>query len=269
VQVDPALAWLLRPGHRRADVPVQPGATDTVGHVVQMLGVPLTEVGGLLLHGRPVTPSTPWTAHGAAATLQVLPRPRPQRTGGVVPARFLLDVHLGSLARRLRLVGVDTAYDTDADDEALVSRSLDEGRVLLTRDRGLLMRTRLAEGALVRGDRTQDQLLDVLGRFVPSLAPWTRCLRCNGLLQPVPMAEVVDRLRPGTRRAYRDYARCVGCGQVYWRGAHGRSLEAVVASAQEAVAAGPSALVGEAGRGEGGGWRRSPCTSAPPRPAPR
>ena len=150
-------------------------------------------------------------------------------------ARFLLDVHLGALARRLRLVGLDTAYRNDLGDEELVERANAERRVLLTRDRGLLRRRALRQGAYVHGDRPDDQLCDVLGRFAPPLAPWTRCTACNGLLAPVDRAEVEDLLRPGTRRTYDTFARCTVCGRPYWKGAHHRRLEAVVASAYEAV----------------------------------
>ena len=236
--VDPELTWLLRPGRRRHPVRVEVAPTDTLGHVVQMLGIPLTEVGGLLLDERPAAPSEHCGVPVAPRTRSVLPRPRPQPTR-TMPPRFLLDVHLGSLARRLRLLGVDTAYETDAEDRELVRRAVAEERVLLSRDRGLLMRTSLPEGALVRGDRTDDQLLDVLQRFVPPLAPWTRCIRCNTLLQAVPMAEVADELEHGTRRSYRDFSRCPRCQRVYWRGAHSAPLEAIVAAA-EAVVSGRS-----------------------------
>lgn len=85
---------------------------------------------------------------------------------------FLLDVHLGTLARRLRLLGVDAAYESeDIGDPALATRSADERRVLLSRDRGLLHRREIWAGAYVYSDRPEDQLRDVLGRFAPHLAP--------------------------------------------------------------------------------------------------
>ena len=95
---------------------------------------------------------------------------RPQR---LASARFVLDVHLGTLARRLRLVGVDAAYANDASDDALVGQANAEQRVLLTQDRGLLCRRKLRLGAYVRGARPDAQFLDVLDRFRPPLAPWT------------------------------------------------------------------------------------------------
>jgi uncharacterized protein with PIN domain len=150
------------------------------------------------------------------------------------PLRFVLDVHLGALARRMRLLGLDTGYANDLDDDELLARA-DAGRaVLLTQDRGLLGRRALWRGAYVRGARPDAQLADVLDRFAPPLAPWTRCTACNAPLAPVAKADVAHLLRPGTRRTYDTFTRCPACGRVYWRGAHSRRLEAIVAVATRA-----------------------------------
>jgi len=162
--------------------------------------------------------------------LAVEARGRPQATRHR-PPRFLLDVHLRPLAHRLRLLGLDAAWEADADDAHLAERAAQEERVLLTRDHGLLHRGAVPEGALVRGERADDQLADVLDRFAPPLAPWTRCLRCGAPLAPASAQEVAGLLRPRTRSAYREFTRCTGCGQVYWRGAHAPRLDAIVARA--------------------------------------
>lgn len=75
----------------------------------------------------------------------------------------------------------------------------------------------------------------MLGRFGPPLAPWTRCTTCNGRLAPVGKADVEALLPPGTRRTYQVFGRCTACGQVYWRGAHSRRLEEIVAAAIRAA----------------------------------
>jgi uncharacterized protein with PIN domain len=203
LRVSEELRFLLPPRDRATGirrVGFDPAAT--TGHVVQAAGVPLTEVGELRLDGEPVAPASR-TAPGAVLDVGAAPRPEPVPPGG-----FLLDVGLGALARRLRLLGLDAAYDRDAGDQALVDRAAAEDRVLLTQDRRLLMRRALgrdgqAHGALVRGARTDDQLADVLDRFAPRLAPLSRC---------------------------------TDCGRVYWRGAHARRIEALVDRAGDLLA---------------------------------
>jgi uncharacterized protein with PIN domain len=158
----------------------------------------------------------------------VVPVPRPQR---VAHARFVVDVHLGTLARRMRLLGLDVAYRNDASDPELAEQAAAQRRILLTRDRGLLRRRAVPVGAYVRGTRTADQLRDVLDRFDPPLVPWTRCPACNGRLEAVDAGAVRHRLEAGTRRSYTNFSQCVDCGRPYWRGAHAQRLEAIVAEA--------------------------------------
>ena len=203
--------------------------TSSLGHVVESLGVPLPEVGRLAVNGRPVPPGYR-PGGGDLIDVGAVDRPQP-----LPSARFLLDVHLGTLARRLRLVGVDTAWANDLDDDTLIEQANTGQRVLLTKDRGLLRRRKLWLGAYVRGDRPDEQLADVLERFAPPLAPWTRCTACNGRLSPVSKADVEQLLPGGTRRTYQTFSRCGTCGRIYWRGAHSRRLEPIVESAIRAA----------------------------------
>lgn len=222
LRFDRSLHPLLAPRRRGHDVPVAPDGTSTLGHLVSSLGVPLTEVGRLRVGGRDVPPSY---RPAAGDVVDVGPVTWPERR---TAAAFLLDVHLGTLARRLRLLGVDTVWSRSADDPELVAAAAADERVLLTRDRGLLRRRALARGALIRSERPDEQVEEVLGRFAPPLAPFTRCLACNGPLTPVAKEEITDALLPGTRRSYDTFVRCASCGRVYWRGAHAQRLDALV-----------------------------------------
>ncbi len=232
----PELRFLLAVRHRREDEVLVPhDDTSTLGHVVQSLGVPLTEVGELTAGGRTVRPSHRPRGEEAVSVSPVRRPQDPQSVPHGAPPSFVLDVHLGALARRLRLLGLDSAYRNDMSDQALVEQAGAEHRLLLTQDRGLLQRRALWLGAYVRGARPDAQLLDVLDRFAPPLAPWTRCMACNGPLTPVPKGEIAEQLPPGTRRTYRTFVRCRDCGRLYWRGAHSGRLEETVAAARAAV----------------------------------
>jgi uncharacterized protein with PIN domain len=187
--------------------------------------VPRTEFGDLLLNGEPAKPHS--RLHDGDV-VDVPVRPRPQR---IPQPRFVLDVHLGALARRMRLLGIDVAYRNDASDDELVAQTAAEQRVLLTQDRGLLRRRALVAGGYVAGSHPDHQLADVLDRFAPTLSPWSRCPACNGVLKPVAKRQIEHLLLEGTRRWYTQFSQCQACGRPYWRGSHTERLEAIVATA--------------------------------------
>jgi uncharacterized protein with PIN domain len=219
------LRLFLPARHRGGRVEARIDGTSSLGHVVESLGVPLPEVGELRSRGEPVPPAYR-PVDGDHIDVRAVSRPQPIPT-----PRFLLDVHLGTVARRLRLVGVDATYGNDLDDDTLIELANEQRRVLLTQDRGLLRRRKLWLGAFVRGSRPDEQFDDLLDRFAPPLAPWTRCTACNGELRAVAKKDVEDRLEPGTRRCHDEFARCDNCGHVYWKGAHHQRLEAIVKKA--------------------------------------
>ncbi|MGY1727745.1 Mut7-C RNAse domain-containing protein [Geodermatophilus sp. SYSU D01062] len=236
VAVDDALRPLLPARDRASGRRVLAADPDaTAAHLVQAAGVPLTEVGELLVDGVPL-PRDARPPPGATVVVRPAPRPQPLPPGG-----FLLDVGLGALARRMRLLGLDAAWSPearapDADDAELVAAAVAEDRVLLTQDRALLMRRALPAGAWVRGTSPDEQLADVLDRFRPPLAPLTRCPACNGVPVAVDAAEVAGELEPGTRRTATEFSRCPRCGRVYWRGAHARRIDALVERARRLTA---------------------------------
>ncbi|WP_329173492.1 Mut7-C RNAse domain-containing protein [Streptomyces sp. NBC_01477] len=233
----PADLHLFLPADRRtARTTLTTDGSSSLGHVVESLGIPLTEVGALAVDGREV-PTGHVPADGEHVEVRAVTRP--QMVPGA-PLRFLLGVHLGTLARRLRLLGVDATYESeDIGDPALAALSAKECRVMLSRDRGLLRRRELWAGGYVYSDRPEEQLRDVLGRFAPVLAPWTRCVACNGLLAEADKESVRGRLADGTRKSYDVFAECTGCGRVYWRGAHHTRLSALVEQTMRDYGDGP------------------------------
>lgn len=238
ISFDRRLHLFVAAAHRARGAAVRCDGVSSLGHVVESLGVPLTEVGVLRVDGRTVR-----TGHvpGAGERIEVEAVSLPQRLPGAgegEPPRFLLDIHLGTLARRMRLLGLDTAYENpDVGDGALAARSASERRIMLSRDRGLLHRRELFAGAFVYSTRPAQQLDEVLTRFVPPLAPWTRCTACNGLLRQVAKEDLRGQLPSGTESNYETFAECASCGQTYWRGAHAEHLDAIVRHARQQVAA--------------------------------
>ncbi|HKY90380.1 MAG TPA: Mut7-C RNAse domain-containing protein [Nevskiaceae bacterium] len=198
-----------------------------VKDVIEALGVPHTEVELILVDGASVGFDEPLhdgeriSVYPMFETLDVAPllrlRPRPPRT-----TRFVLDGHLGRLARHLRMLGFDTRYAQDCDDAALVQASIDERRILLTRDRGLLKRSAVTHGAFVYATAPREQVLEVVERFDlrRSMRPFRRCTRCNGRLLRASKTSLAGLVDAPLLARHRAFKRCRDCGQVYWPGTH-------------------------------------------------
>ena len=207
----------------------------TVKDVIEAIGIPHTEVDLILAGGESVgfdhrpTSGDRLAVYPVFESLDIGPigrlRPTPLRD-----PRFVVDINLGRLARLLRLLGFDVTCDRHLDDAALADIGEREHRIVLTRDRGLLKRRQVTHGLFVRVDTPYDQVVDVLRRLDlgHQLAPFTRCLGCGGRLAPVGKVDVLDQLEPLTRLHYDEFARCSGCGHVYWKGSHHQRLEELV-----------------------------------------
>lgn len=139
------------------------------------------------------------------------------------PLRFVCDVHLGRLARCLRMLGLDTRYDPDRGDRSLARLSDEEDRILLTRDVGLRKRSRVRLGAFVRGERPKRQFAEVVECFglgEDDLDPFDRCLDCNVPTEPADPTVVVEEVPPHARRVNDAFWQCPSCETVYWVGTH-------------------------------------------------
>lgn len=139
------------------------------------------------------------------------------------PARFVVDAMLGRLARWLRLLGHDTLYDPSAEDRELARCAAATGRILLTRDRGLLARRLVTRGVLVEHDDLAGQLRQVSAACGLALDParcFTRCPSCNAETVDAAPEAVSGRVPPYVLRTHERFRACPGCGRVYWAGTH-------------------------------------------------
>jgi uncharacterized protein with PIN domain len=202
----------------------------SVKDVIESCGVPHPEVDLILVNGQPVDFDY---AIASDANIELYPVGstfhdfKYERLQTARMNRFVVDGHLGKLARDLRLLGFDVAYDAQAEDRQLLDIMERENRALLTRDRRLLMHAVVEIGYCPRSQNADEQTVEVIRRFdlLGSIAPFTRCLRCNALLQKVSKSEVIDRLEPLTKIYYEQFRRCTGCGQIYWTGSHFSKLQ--------------------------------------------
>jgi uncharacterized protein with PIN domain len=222
---------LLPPEQRGRDTVRMFDVSGTVKDFIESFGVPHTEVDLVLVNGesagfsRPVRDGDHVSVYPAFTRFDVsaLSRVRP---AGSQTARFVLDVHLGRLTAYLRMAGFDAVYRNHASDAELARLSGSEDRILLTRDRYLLMRNEVRRGYWLRSTEPREQFVEVLRRYklAGAMQPFTRCMECNHMLEPAGRESVIESL-PATVLQHASFHRCPGCGRVYWEGSHHRRMK--------------------------------------------
>ena len=202
---------------------------------IEALGVPHTEVDLILANGDTVDfsylvqPGDRISVYPMFESIDITPvlrvRPQPLRH-----PRFVLDTHLGRLAKYLRMLGFDTVYRNDCSDAELARIEREESRILLTRDRGLLKRSAVTRGYYVRETAPRRQATEVVSRFdlANLIDPFRLCLCCGAALIPVSKDAIRDRLEPATSQHYQEFRQCLACGRIYWQGSHYRRMQRLI-----------------------------------------
>jgi uncharacterized protein with PIN domain len=204
----------------------------SIKDVIESLGVPHTEVDLILVNqisvdfSHIVQPGDRISVYPVFESFDISPitrlRPKPLREN-----RFVLDVHLGKLARYLRFLGFDTLYRNDYSDEVLAQISAEGMRILLTRDRNLLKRSIVTHGYYVRSTNPKHQLAEIIRRFQlsPPYPLLSRCALCNSSLTPVPKEQILHLLPVNTQKHYHQFYHCKNCDKIYWKGSHYRNMQ--------------------------------------------
>jgi uncharacterized protein len=221
----------LPPDRRQRDWAIEVAIPAPVRHLIEVCGVPHTEVELVVRDGQSIDletivgPGERIAVYPMFESIDIRPalrlRPEPLRT-----IRFIADAHLGALARRLRMLGFDTLWHNDPGDAELARLAGREHRILLTRDRQLLMRRSVTHGCYIRGTSTHAQLAYLVERLqlCAEIAPFSRCIACNGrlsLVEPDTQPAIIrTSVPPGIRRTRAEYWRCSDCEKVYWKGSH-------------------------------------------------
>lgn len=199
----------------------------SVKHIVESLGIPHTEVGLLTVDNQPtdfnylVRSGERIYAYPFSPEHDQISRLFNAGKLAIKP-RFVLDNHLGKLATYLRILGFDCLYDKDYQDAILANIAAESERILITRDRQLLMRKTIRWGYWVRSKDPETQVTEITHRFRLSglISPFHRCLNCNSKLHPVRKDIILHRLEPLTKRYFHEFQICPGCDRIYWKGSH-------------------------------------------------
>jgi len=199
----------------------------SIKDMVESLGIPHTEVDLILINGESVDFShivhngdrVSVYPHFSIMDISNISRCHPPPLPAV---RFILDGHLGRLSAYLRMLGFDCRYNNSLDDPTLADISASEQRILLTRDRKLLMRKQVVYGYYVRETHPRRQLLEILTRFRlhNRLSPFSRCMKCNSDLTAISKVEAIASVPPLAAARHDEFRQCLRCKKIYWQGTH-------------------------------------------------
>ena len=218
----------LPPPRRKRDIAVEFETRNSIKDMIESLGVPHTEIDLILVNQEPVDFSyivadqDRVSVYPMFESLDISPlvrlRPAPLRR-----IRFVLDTHLGKLAKYLRMLGFDTLYSNSYSDDTLAEISCSgEGRILLTRDIGLLKRKQISHGYYVREIKPRLQAREILRRFdlQRQINPFRRCVHCNSEIAPVAKKDIAGKVPAGVLRDFNEFVKCNKCRRIYWKGSH-------------------------------------------------
>ncbi len=207
----------------------------SVKDVIESFGVPHTEIDLILVNGKSIgfdylindgddISVYPVFESFDISDVQHL-RPAPLRN-----PKFICDVHLGKLARYLRILGLDILYKNNFADEDIAMISLKDKRAILTRDLGILKRSEITHGYFLRSVNVEEQTEEVVKRFdlQKLIKEFTRCLDCNNQLIQVNKEEIINRLPEKVAIFQKEFHKCPECGKLYWRGTHHQKMLAFV-----------------------------------------
>lgn len=223
----------LLPARRGREFSVPCSRSATVKHMIEALGVPHTEVALVLVNGEPArfdrllldAERVAVYPHFAAFDLTRVSHVQPPP---LKEFRFVADSHLGGLARLLRMAGFDTLYRNDYRDREIAGIAVNESRILLSRDRDLLMYRELIHGCFIHAEKPPQQFREIIRRLNLGhlLRPFTLCLECNAPLRHIDKRDVLERLPPSVRVLQSRFSICEVCGRIFWEGSHWRRMRA-------------------------------------------
>lgn len=211
--------------------------TPSIKDLIESLGVPHTEIELILVNSESVDFNYQVKNHDRISVYPMfealdMSTELKLRTEPLRKLKFVLDGHLGKLAKYLRMAGFDTLYQNDYEDLEIALISEEKKRILLTRDRALLKRRIIDHAHYVHHTQPQKQFQEIITRFdlTRQLKPFTRCIHCNGKLVTVNKSSIEAQLEPRTRQYYQHFKQCQKCQQIYWQGSHYENMQTVLDS---------------------------------------
>ncbi|NOY97103.1 MAG: Mut7-C ubiquitin/RNAse domain-containing protein [Chlorobi bacterium] len=199
----------------------------TVKEVIESMGVPHSQVDMVLVNGEAVDFSYRINESDYISVYPVfesidISSASKVRKEPLRHTKFILDAHLGKLAKYLRMIGFDTLYKNDYTDSTIREIGRTEHRIILTRDKGLLNSKKVTHGYYVRAIHPEEQLSEIIEKLdlYSRIDPLSRCLICNGKLKKVNKEDILEQVKPDTAQFFNSFYQCPSCNKIFWEGSH-------------------------------------------------
>ena len=138
---------------------------------------------------------------------------------------------LGTISKKLRILGYDSTFSSDIEDEKLLNNAKVENRIIITKDVEL---TKMAEKSLVdfilltKNDEVEqfNKIKSFLNIDSFLVSPEkSRCTTCNGVLNIVQKESVNARVEPNVIKFTNKFWECISCKKIFWEGSHIKNLQ--------------------------------------------
>jgi len=141
--------------------------------------------------------------------------------------RFIVDCMLGKLAKWLKILGFDAVFFSKIEDPELLTLAYKEGRILLTRDNGLIEKSHDIQTLFIGSEDWNEQVEQVLDEYElwQDIQPYSRCIECNAELKDLPKSRARNLVTPFVFEQANAFAICPSCGRVFWKGTHHQDME--------------------------------------------
>jgi hypothetical protein len=224
------------PKHRRkTDFEAKFKGKRSIKDMIEALGVPHTEIDLILVNGDSVDfnyilqDGDRVSVYPVFESLNVTNVTQLRK----IPLRrnkFIADINLGDIVKYMRVLGLDLYYDPLLSTREIIEISKRENRVILTKSRKLLKFKDVSHGIFIRPGTTTEQIRRIIDHLdiKDNIKPFSRCLRCNALLNIVLKEKILDRIPPKTKEFCDEYVQCQSCDKIYWKGTHFINMKKVV-----------------------------------------
>lgn len=199
----------------------------SIKDVIEAIGISHPEVDLILVNSKSVDfnyniqPGDRISVYPVFELIDISPinhlRPEPLRN-----PIFILDINLGKLAAKLRMLGFDSKYQNNFSDQDIISIAAAENRIILTRDQGLLKNKKVMRGYWVRNTNPNKQIEEIIKKFdlYSKIKPFSICMVCNGKIERIEKNKIIELIPTKVKKHFDEFFQCDNCKNIYWKGSH-------------------------------------------------